>query len=281
MLGDNTCGQLGLGDRQARRESVFLTLGAKSKRVSAGGSSASAIEEDGGLVCWGDGRDGQLGAVALSAGFSSTPLRIATETDWLEVSVGASHVCGLRAHGDLYCWGKSGSGQIGIAPTPPSRVVTPTRVGTAGDYTSVVCGGDATCALADAGRLECWGDNSRGQLGLFAPVQRVFVPTRVAEGTTWSTIALGPESACAVQSDGSLWCWGSNTRGQLGVGDRDSRRGPALAPVGAGWASIAVGGYHACATDHDGATWCTGRNDTGALGVSDTRDRETFTRQIP
>src|SRR5438067_1916925 len=76
--------------------------------------------------------------------------------------------------------------------------------------------------------LWCWGANESGQLGL-GDHQGRRLPTQVAPGTLGSIaqVYAGEKHACAVNADGTLWCWGDNSYGQLGTGDQL----PRLVPV--------------------------------------------------
>jgi alpha-tubulin suppressor-like RCC1 family protein len=87
-------------------------------------------------------------------------------------------------------------------------------------------------------------------------------------------IAVGRWSACAIRANDSLWCWGLNDWGQLGLGDDVTRSAPAQ--VGAStWRNASVSHDFACGVRTDGTLWCWGHNDHGQLGLGDTTDRTT------
>jgi len=83
------------------------------------------------------------------------------------------------------------------------------------------------------------------------------------------TVSAGYYYTCAIKKDGSLWCWGANGKGQLGLGDTADRLRPekvmdgSVTPV----VSVSVGYYHTCAVDQDGSLWCWGANGNGELGL--------------
>ena len=90
------------------------------------------------------------------------------------------------------------------------------------------------------------------------------------------------ESACATTTDGSMWCWGDNTYGQLGVGDLAMRTVPTRVGAATDWHSTAPSWDHTCALE--GAAYqlsCWGRNLGGQLGVGDMVDRTTPTAVSP
>jgi hypothetical protein len=72
-----------------------------------------------------------------------------------------------------------------------------------------------------------------------------------------------------VRTDGTLWCWGKNTRGQLGIGTRDSTLVPAQVGTATDWDSVVANDSHTCAlrgTRPDTTLWCWGDNSEGQLG---------------
>ena len=89
----------------------------------------------------------------------------------------------------------------------------------------------------------------------------------------WARVAAGGFHTCGVRTDRSLWCWGDNGRGQLGLGDRDERNSPARVGTGTSWASLVTGYQHTCATRVDHTLWCWGWNRAGQLGLGETGRR--------
>lgn len=84
--------------------------------------------------------------------------------------------------------------------------------------------------------------------------------------------AIGTGHTCVVLHDGSLWCWGLNTEGQLGTRDTTSRDTPTRVGTDADWVKVAAGGAgtangYTCATKRDGSLWCWGINALGGLGT--------------
>ena len=73
-------------------------------------------------------------------------------------------------------------------------------------------------ALESDGSLWAWGYNAYGQLGLGVTTPDKLIPTRVGTDSDWTAVACGGWHTVALKSDGSLWAWGDNGSGQLGVG---------------------------------------------------------------
>jgi len=137
---------------------------------------------------------------------------------------------------------------------------------TPGDWTAISAGNAFTCGLREGGRLWCWGFNRFGQVGAGMPEAEVTTPRQVLPSTSWKAVAAGGNHACAIQSDDTLWCWGGNFDGQLGIGSTVSKREPVQVTGGGAWDRVAAGGDHACAFKTDGSLWCWGRNEVGQLG---------------
>jgi alpha-tubulin suppressor-like RCC1 family protein len=76
------------------------------------------------------------------------------------------------------------------------------------------------------GTLWAWGHNYVGQLGLGDTTTRL-TPTRVgASNDYWASVSCGDGDTLAVKTNGTLWAWGFNGNGELGLGDTKERHTP-------------------------------------------------------
>jgi alpha-tubulin suppressor-like RCC1 family protein len=96
---------------------------------------------------------------------------------------------------------------------------------------------------------------------------------RIGTDTDWTAISVGDIHTVALKSDGSLWAWGYNDLGQLGVGDTTGRRTPVRVGAETDWSAIAAGHTHTVALKSDGSLWAWGRNHFGKLGDGTTEHR--------
>jgi len=95
----------------------------------------------------------------------------------------------------------------------------------------------------------------------------------------WSSVSCGWYSTLAIKTDGTLWAWGLNSEGQLGLGDTTNRNTPTQVGTDNNWASVSSGGnYYTLAIKTDGTLWAWGNGDHGQLGLGDTNDRHTPTQ---
>jgi len=263
--------------------SCGISWGATAQ-VAAGSSHSIFLHSDGTL--WGAGQNafGQLGDGTFRD--HDVPAQIGTASNWTAVAAGTEHNLALRSDGTLWSWGLSDFGQLGAVlgnGTPVASRTAPVQVGTGSSWVAVAAaGGASSYALRADGTLWAWGDNSFGQLGNGdASGTQVNTPAQVLNpsGIPFVAVASGAGHALALQADGSLWSWGSNDSGQLGL--RDSQAAlpsgtlPRATPVqvlvqGANsdndWSAIAAGGSHSLALKANGTLWSWGSNSNGQLG---------------
>jgi alpha-tubulin suppressor-like RCC1 family protein len=90
--------------------------------------------------------------------------------------------------------------------------------------------------------------------------------------TTWNGVTSFLQTTCGTRAN-TLYCWGENGSGQLGLNDTTQRNSPVQVP-GTTWQFVAAGNYHVCATRTDRTLWCWGGNGSGQLGLGDITDRD-------
>jgi alpha-tubulin suppressor-like RCC1 family protein len=259
--GNNGSGQLGAIPAATGKAEV---PGGPWQSVATGLYQTCAIKQDGTLWCWGDNTNGTLGTGDTNP--SAVPFQV-TGQGWSQVSSNYLHTCAVKTDGTLWCWGLNANLEAGTTSEFPWSPVQ--LAGTT--WTQVTTGLYHTCAIKNDGTLWCWGGNLSGQLGSDSipvlPTSQTSDPVQIA-GTTWQSVSAGQSHTCAVMVDGTLWCWGSNTSGQLGDNTLDSKSTPvAVGTSGQTWAMVAAGVTHTCALATGGSLWCWGDNSAGQLGI--------------
>ena len=136
-------------------------------------------------------------------------------------------------------------------------------------------GGVHACRILGDASLWCWGNQGKGAVGIGdVPLTDVRRPAPEHVGSaTWLEVSASLEASqsfsCGVQSDRSLWCWGSGSAGQLGLGPSGvQHNSPQLVDDTRNWATVSGGQAHACGTTLGGRLFCWGNIGTGTGGTS-------------
>lgn len=216
------------------------------------GSAHSCALRNGGVWCWGNNLDGQLGDGHNQT--SGVPLQVSGITTAVDVAAGAYHSCAVLANGEIWCWGY-GEGGNGL----------PLQVSGITNAVALASGYDHDCAVLATGEVRCWGSNGYGQLGDGSD-SYADVPVAVVGITDAVGVAAGGMHSCAVLATGDVWCWGYNGYGQLGNGSDSDSSVPVRVNDLSNAVSIAAGSDHSCAVVTTGEVWCWGGNEIGQLG---------------
>ncbi|MDF1759966.1 MAG: hypothetical protein P1U40_05475 [Coxiellaceae bacterium] len=270
--GSNNFNQLGDLTDTNRNEPTAIDDLPQALQIVTGHHHACALLTSGSVMCWGDNTFGQLGIPrASSARFPRYVPALKTSSNVVSLTAGADHTCALLNSGQVECWGKNQSGQIGDGSTAERR--EPVRVhGLPTSVTALTSGSNHTCALLKNGQIRCWGSNEHGQLGDSSFTNRLH-PTAVSDlsNDTQHVVSInaGQETSCALLSDGGMKCWGKNGDGQLGIGHTSNAEAKPQQVFGltSGVAAISVGGAHTCAMLQNGSEDCWGLNNKGQLGI--------------
>jgi alpha-tubulin suppressor-like RCC1 family protein len=193
--------------------------------------------------------------------------QVGTDTDWSDVSSGSYIGGGVKSDGTLWLWGNNTYGALGINSSSASDFL-PTQVGTDTNWSSLYAGNRFCFAVKSDGSLWAWGQNNQGQLGLNDRVYKSS-PTQVGNTVDWigaTFSASGRDHTMALKDNGTLWTWGRNDSGQLGLGDKVYRSSPTQMGNDNYWSSINCGYGMAGAIKNDGTLWLWGENDGGQLG---------------
>ena len=273
--GWNGYGQLGdgtLNSRSTPGDVSGLTSGVVA--VAAGYLHTCALTFGGGVKCWGYGGYGQLGEGTWTD--RGMPVDVRGLTDGVvALAAGGFYTCALMdaGHGGgVKCWGDNAYGQLGDG-TRINRTMPVAVSGLAGGVSTVVAGLSHTCALTSAGGIECWGDNSYGELGDGTTTDRGTPADVLGLIGGVSAVAAGDCYTCALldaDHGGGVKCWGWNRYGQLGNGTQDDRTTPVdVSGLTGGVVAVAAGYLHTCAlldADHGGGMKCWGYNHEAQLG---------------
>lgn len=257
------------------------------------------LSESGLIRCWGDRRNGRLGTgvfreIELARGAKSTATTLSS-TCWIDDSdavrclgehivTNATHdpsqaiplpderearalvaaprvACVLSEDGLVWCWGHLD--EYGLLDEVAE---VPARIANLDDARSLSLGEGFACGLWDDGRMSCVGSGTSGQLGDgLAQTSTSPVEVRFKEDVEVVEVASGSAHACALDTKGALWCWGSNKGGRLGDGTELDRALP-VKIIPDGVEGVTLGDQHSCALLADRTVSCWGDNHFGQLG---------------
>jgi alpha-tubulin suppressor-like RCC1 family protein len=111
-----------------------------------------------------------------------------------------------------------------------------------------------------------WGRGDNGQLDNNSRPSSQSSPLRIGTLTGWSQLSAGGNSSFSIRTDGTLWGWGNNASGQLGLGNVVSRSSPVQVGALTNWSMVSTGSNQAAAIKTDGTLWMWGNNANGQLG---------------
>lgn len=285
--GSNGSGQLGDGTSHDRPSPVRFELSGEATEIYAGFAASCARTSGGELRCAGRPLPGLL------EDGQARPSTVAALAGAKQIAVGRLHGCALRDDGRVACWGSNYFGQLGddtargCSKTPVQRREEPGFVPLVSAVEAIAMGDTGTCVRLSTGTVRCW-----GKVGF---PRALGVETRCKAATfdgldQVKQVVVGSHHGCALREDGSVYCWGTNAIGQLGVmrdgtaltgqgggGSGENSSGP-FPPVKVATIDDAVelssfGRAHSCALRRSGQVVCWGRNVEGQLGDGTTTNR--------
>ncbi len=247
--------------------SSLLDGGARGQAFGAfAGQTFSCALAQGTGFCWGNNVQGALGSGDRQSSLVAVPIVGGAAFD--ELALGEAHSCGLEhTSGRVMCWGYDANGQLGLGDTA-SRAM-PVVVALPGPASHVTVGYVHSCAVLRDGALYCWGATDEGELGLddMVGARDALSPTRVGQANDWKYVSAGQGHTCGIRGKGSVYCWGRNTEGELGVGGGMpiQLRAPARAGTFDDFTTLDLGQDDSCGLRADGSLWCWGSPGNGKL----------------
>ena len=267
--GANSYGQLGTNNQTNLSSPVQIGALSTWAQISCGSDFTSAVQSNGTLWAWGYNNFGQLGQNNTLT--YSSPVQVGSLSTWTQTACGAYQTLALQNNGSLYAWGYNAFGQLGNNST--TNFSSPIQVGTLSVWSNIIQanGNNFSVAIQSNGSLWSWGQNNWSQLGqgntvnYSSPVQ---IGTPVNQ-TLFTQVSCGYNYfSLGIQSPGTLWSWGGNSYGQLGVNTSGVNNTSSPVRVGAlnYWTQVAAGNSHWLAVQSPGTLWSCGYNGYGQLG---------------
>ncbi|KAG9457082.1 hypothetical protein H6P81_001590 [Aristolochia fimbriata] len=238
--------------------------------ISAGASHSVALLS-GNIVCsWGRGEDGQLGHGDAEDRLFPTKLSALDGLDIVSITCGADHTTAYsESQLQVYSWGWGDFGRLGHGNSSDLFTPQPIKVLQGIRIKQIACGDSHCLAVTMDGKVQSWGRNQNGQLGLGTLEDSLLPqPIQAFKGIPVKMIAAGAEHTAAVTEDGDLYGWGWGRYGNLGLGDRTDRLVPekVSAVDGQKMVLVACGWRHTICISSTGSLYTYGWNKYGQLG---------------
>lgn len=171
----------------------------------------------------------------------------------------------------LYSWGSNAKGQLGLNNL--TTYSSPKQVGTLTTWAIISVANEMSAAIKNDGTLWTWGTNTYGQLGLNTAGASYYKssPTQVGALTNWKIVDAGSNTVLATKIDGTLWAWGRNNQGQLGLGTSGAyteKSSPVQVGALTNWATVCQAGLFSASIKTDGTLWTWGFGPMGQLGLN-------------
>ena len=240
-------GQNGQNNQTAYSSPVQVGSGTDWSVIGGARNAVLAIKTDGSLWSWGDNYAGTLGQNNANPARRSSPIQI--PGTWSAVDKGGvSSALATKTDGTLWCWGENNEGEARgiLGQNNQTSYSSPVQVGSATDWDTgadkISVNKHAAIAIKTDGTMWAWGSNQNGSLAMdsgdggaqrSSPIQ---IP-----GTTWNTIASGSQHFLATRTDGTLWVWGINSQGRLGLNGPDASAVSPTQVPGTDWSIVAGG----------------------------------------
>ncbi len=257
---------------------AMAAAGPPAATLATTGFTTLVVRVDGTVWGWGANSYGELGrgAAVPAVAYAGEPAP-ALVANAKSVAIGDIHTLVADQAGTVWSFGHNDHGQLGDGTTSDRAI--PAAVGGLSGVDAVAAGTGYSLAVRNDGTVWAWGDNRFGQLGDGTTVER-HVPVQVTGLTgvvavTASNYQSGSWSM-ALKSDGTVWAWGNNDLGQLGIGSSVSQATPVQVTALSDVTAIGAGWVHSMAVKDDGTVWTWGYNFGGQLG-----DGTTTTRRSP
>ena len=264
--GNNLCGQLGLnflggfGDRPCQEK----TYSCNWVKASHGCQHTMALKNDGTLWTWGCNTTGLLGDGTVIV--RSLPVQVIGGLLWKDIAAGYEHSMGITTDNKLYSWGANSVGHLGDNTTiSKSSPVQESSLST--NWCALAAGQGTGYAIKTDGSLWVWGWNGCGQLGDNTVVNKSSPVREASSSSNWCAVSSKCRFVAAIKTDGSLWTWGDNACGQLGINTIISKSSPVREiSSSTNWCQVSTGNCFVAAIKTDGSLWSWGNNFCGQLG---------------
>ena len=263
--GNNTYGQLGLGNRTSYSSPVQVGSLTNWTCVANGLYHSLALQSDGSAWVWGNNTYGQLGLGNRTS--YSSPVQVSGTYSWIACTDTSSFL--IKNNGTLWGCGQNTNDQLGQGNN--TSYSSPVQIGSDTKWMYISGGGNgAITAVKTDGTIWGCGQNNNGQLGMGNTTNPISRITQVGSDTSYIFSSTTTDCSAVIKNDGSLWTFGNNNNGQLGTNNKTSYSTPTQVsgtPSGDTWIFVSMGHNDNCsAVRNDFTLWSWGNGSNFALG---------------
>lgn len=223
---------------------------------------------EGGLWTWGSNFYGELGRNGFINIAASSPVQtVSGGTNWRQVTATSANIIALKTDGTLWTWGRASFGILGNNNSTVNRSSPVQTVSGGTNWKQISAGGATVAAVKEDGSLWLWGSGAAGRRGDNVSTGYNSSPVQtVSNVTTWKSVSVGGTFGAAIKTDGTLWTWGNNQDGALGINSILNRSSPVQTiSGGTNWKQVSTGTQNTVAIKTDGTLWLWGYG-AGRLG---------------
>ena len=256
-------GSLGFGDHPIPKRVAALEGVAA---VAAGRNHTVATNRAGSVVwAWGGREPSGQTCDGGNVGFQTLPVGVPGISRVAAIAAGDYHTLILKKDGSV--WGCGPGAVVGDVTSAPHS--SPVQITGLSSVIAIAAGGNHSLALTQDGAVWAWGSNSSGQIGDGTTANSRVLPVKVPGIAGAIAISAGYGHSVALTQDGSVWTWGQNDSGQLGVAVSASRATPARVSGLPKTSAISAGESFTLAGTPDGAIYAFGANSYAQIGNGD------------
>ncbi len=227
--GNNSNGQIGDNSNNNRINPVYVTglpSGKKAIAIAAGEAHSLALMNDGTVWAWGSNQSGQLGRGNTPDSKIAVQVLGAGGNGFLgsvvAIACGSNSSFALLNDGTVRSWGKNNKGQLALGNAAAAIQYNPAIAldstgATLTNITTIKSGNEFTLFLHKNGTVQACGDRTKSQLGDGSGTVSRTTPLVIRNFGNVKSIHCGWDYALAIKKDSTVFCWGNNASGQLGV----------------------------------------------------------------
>jgi len=268
--GFNTCGLLGVGDATVKNFPTQEITSSTWLCISSTGEDMLGIKCDGTL--WGSGRNIATLGDGTAAARSSPVQELCSDSTWCHIGAGGRNVAAIKSSGTLWTWGCNGAGEVGGTCSSILPTRSPVQEVSLSSNWAFSAAGSETLqnhiiGIKSDGTAWLWGMNDFGHLGVNSKVCYSSPVQEISLSTNWCTASLGTDFSLGLKTDGTLWAWGKNDLGQLGVNNTVSYSSPIQEITSStNWSILSSSGCLSASLKIDNTLWAWGTNLCYQLG---------------